>query len=797
MRDNSRLLFLFFRYSYIKHIFWGVIFFVPLSLLFVIVFFVSDVQTNPKGWEKKIFVSSPLISAKKLCVSSKGNYIFSIYENIGKNKNTIYSSISFNGGNSFLRPVKIVAIKSEINNNPNGAISNNGKVFVVWQNIEEKELTNRIFFSQSTDFGATWVEPKQVFVGFEMEMLPHVFYDDRGLLHLFFQGFSKGAFAIYHSVANKDGVFKKFSILMKFRKGMRGAFFPDIKLVGNNFYAVWQGKGSNFKDNIYFMKSSNYGNSWSSPIQLTDSRFSEASPKLEISKNNVFVVFKSNENKSWGVKLLKGYNFGRNWENDSLSVSETNSNCYSPNILKKGRELLIVWRDSREGRSNLFSRKYNLYSKNFSPEIKLSDGRFSAKNPFLIKVGDKVVLFWEENYRIVAKFSDVSVKSPFVFSYTNPSNRWSRNPNAVIKWKPPRDESGIAGYSLIISKPGEYQIKEINPTIQNVKSGVTKMVLKNLDDGITYFHIRAIDGAGNYSRTVHYKIKVGANPLPSPIVVSPTHKILKSSDSKKPIFNWSVDAEDRLKGFVYSFSKDAPVNPNIFTKDFSKKFNSLSPGKYFFSIRAIDKTNLASKIETYPIIVGGGSFSKKDLLEIAKGKIKYKKNIRPHGIYKPYVSVIFPFDLKNQIPKKNFKALVKTFRISKKNVVGFSYYIGEEKQMPDNIIDKTDNILNFYNLKNGKYFLSLKVKYRERGKGQKYSWTPIYKTSFNVKVPVYYSPLEKFIFSLSRIIVKKEGFFYTILFFILLIFMLGFRKRMNFYFRYVNFKFKSVYRLFL
>ncbi|MEA3305709.1 MAG: discoidin domain-containing protein [Candidatus Omnitrophota bacterium] len=67
---------------------------------------------------------------------------------------------------------------------------------------------------------------------------------------------------------------------------------------------------------------------------------------------------------------------------------------------------------------------------------------------------------------------------------------------------PPQDSSGIAGYS--------YAMDNISGTIPDsvVDTAETVVNFENLSDGAWYFHLRAKDGAGNWSETNHYKLAV-------------------------------------------------------------------------------------------------------------------------------------------------------------------------------------------------------------------------------------------------------------------------------------------------
>lgn len=516
---------LYFRFKYIRQFIW--VFFITLVITVLVSLFFPERNTitRPVGWERSYYVVPAWIKTGNFDAAAKGKLVIVSYEGTEKGNQGIYVSISFNGGIFFQAPVKVADVNTVIANNPKVAISGNGHVFIVWQNHVVDEAANRIYYARSADMGATWSKAELLNTGYDMEMLPRVFYDDRNHVHIFYHGFSGGIINLYHSISVDETRFQNTGALMKLTADMKGAFFPAIQLEGRNIYLVWQGKGKAYKDDLFFMKSGNYGNSWSGMEKITSSKANDAAPFVLTKNNTIYLVYQNNEEKSWGIRLLIGQRNGRSWSEKPLKISETDTDCYGPKLAFSSKDtLLVTWYDSREGPLSIFSREYNVRKNKLGKEVKLSLKRGVARGPFPVTSGNKAVVFWKEGKRITAKYSDVYVKPPRVFSRTHPEGKWSRNSVARIEWVPPLDESGIVGYATIISKADQKgRVEDINPAIQNVKAGNRSIVLPGLLDGITYFHIRAIDGAGNFSRTIHYKIQVSANPLPMPVVVSPTH----------------------------------------------------------------------------------------------------------------------------------------------------------------------------------------------------------------------------------------------------------------------------------
>ncbi len=788
---------LYFRLSFLRQALWVLLITIVFTMGALIFFQSKDVTTKPVGWEKSFYISTNKISPEKINVSSKGNYIVIVYEGKRGNSSGIYASISFNGGRSFLLPVKIADVSPRVNVNPYVAVSSGGKLSVFWHDFVEADAAARIFFSNSADFGANWSKPQQVYIGYQLEMLPRVFFDHRNYLHLFFHGFQGGSFNLYHAVSS-DG--KKFEItgpLMELTKDMRGAFFPSIHMSYKSIYMVWQGKVGDFSDDLFFMKSENYGYDWSRPRKITESKANDASPSIIFHDDNLYVVYRNNDNKNWEIKMIRGLNYGDIWETKPLTISKTNANCYSPDISLSKNNLYIVWYDNREKLTNIFSRKYIIKDGSLTNEVKLSGGRSNSKNPISISTGSRVMVFWKEGTRLAAKSNDVYVAPPVVYSYTHPEGRWSRKPVAVIQWRPPDDESGIIGYASIIKKPSKSdRFIDINPNIINVKANITRKIIPQLDDGITYFHIRAVDAAGNFSRTVHFPLRVSANPLPAPVVVSNTHPLGKAGKSNAPQFNWAVSDTVRLKGFAYNISKDVIRSPDKFTTSFNIKFEDLEEGKYFFTLSAIDKTNMRSNPAVYPFIIGrSGKIDPDYLTRIAKEEVKIEERARLPLV--PVVEVKFPFDVSKVFDRNSFKAIITTKNINKKNIVGYSVLIDRELKEPADRINLKSSIMNVEKLKDGKYFVSVKCRYyRVAGGRKKYFWTEPFTSEIKIKLFVEKSPVEYYGQDLIQRISKKAVIVTVILASLIFAIMsVGFGTKIVFFYRLVLFKARVFFRL--
>lgn len=762
-----------------RNLSWSVFSVAVISSIVFSIIRTEPVITKTVGWEKSypVVVSTDELVNYKL--ASRDNFAVIVYEQRYRNRVRIKAAVSFDRSVSFIQDILIAEFESSIEGKPAVSIGPGGKLSVVWQQFEADSANTWLYVSDSNDFGANWSAQKKLSfketISFDMMMIPEVFFDSRGIVHVFFHGLQKNEINLYHMTRLATGEFDPPKPLIKLDKEMRGAFFPVIYFLKESISVVWQSKTSAYVDNLYGIISSNYGSSWSGIKRITSEKYSDASPDMIIYKNRVHLVYQNNKNKSWSINLISGDSAGK-WDTTPVEISSTRLDCYRPRIAALRDDLIITWYDVREKNPQIYMRKYSLIEMTLSPEVKIS-GITPSRDPVPVIAQDRAVIFWREGGRILARHSDVYVEPPIVYSNTHPEDRWSKQPAASIEWRQIPDESGISGYATAYNTISDY-----NPTIEVLKGDVAKTVIPEIKDGISYFHIRAIDGAENYSRTVHYRIKTSINPLPMPVIVSPTHPMGEPVKSSDPVLRWALDNTERLKGFFIAVSKGKAVVPSKFTTEFETSMQNLEPGSYFFTARAVDMTNVSSQTAVYNFIVGVDF--KKDseyLKKIAKGDIQLNK-VPAAG---PPSILIAIADLKSGvIASESFNAVVSLKNLPQSELLGYSVLIGRDKILPPNRINYRKNIIKFDKIEKGQYTIGIRAKYRA---GKNEMWTE----------PKYINVLidqegrhGDFLTALNSVMLKKisgKPLFVTVSFSVLAIFVFisGFGGKAGYYYKYL------------
>lgn len=756
-------------------------------LLYLFVFQSQPVVTETTGWEESYSVLSAGGDLAGYNIAAEGNYVAVVYETKQRGVVHLNAAVSFDKGKSFISDIKIAETDSSIEAVPAIALNSRGGVAVVWQQFNEEDASTELFQSRSGDLGANWSPPVKISPDSRddliMKMLPDIFYDDRDRLHLFFHGLADDKINLYHAVSEDGDDYGRADTLMRLPDRMRGAFFPVISVSGSNISIVWQSKTADFVDSLFLITSSNYGRSWSRISEVTSDDSGDSSPHLFLHNDKSYLVYRNNRENHWAINLLVGDSGGSTW-NEPVVVSDTRSNCFAPRVAMFENDLIISWYDMREGEPHIFLRKYSLSEKSLSPSVRIS-GRPASRDPVPIAFEDRVLIFWQESRRILARKSDTQAVPPVVRSSTHPEESWSRNSQAVIEWNQPRDPSGIVGYAVMYNNIPDY-----NPTIRVLEGNARRFIVPDIEEGVSYFHIRSIDGANNMSRTVHYKIKSSTTPLPMPSVVSPTHPEGEAVDRNDPLLRWAVDHTERLKGFYIGVSRDRAVRPDEFTTDFELELENLQPGNYYLSISAVDMTNTPGNTSVYHFVVGSDVEVDEEYAqriaenyeELSPPRRPLRQQAAPRA---PMVSLNLEGVTEKTIKNRSFTALASVENLKKDDLIGYSVVIDRNRLEPLKRINYKNDKLKFDNLESGDYYISIRAKYKSRGIEQ---WTETSYYNITVELMTFETPLFEFS---SAVIsgISEKPYFVMLYFSLMAAFVIAnnFGERMKYYFKYFSF----------
>lgn len=178
--------------------------------------------------------------------------------------------------------------------------------------------------------------------------------------------------------------------------------------------------------------------------------------------------------------------------------------------------------------------------------------------------------------------------TPTIIDSSHDENTSSADTSVDISWTASTDEGGLAGYSYLWDN---------NPTTvpDNTVDGTGTSLAQTLTPGIWYFHIKALDTAGNASGVTHYgpiTITDGTNPDPLTITNISVTNVTKNSAT----ITWTTNrvADSRV---IY----DTVSHPDITGQS----------GPNYGYVNSTETFDSATKVTTHTVTVTGLSANTK------------------------------------------------------------------------------------------------------------------------------------------------------------------------------------------
>jgi len=442
-------------------------------------------------------------------------------------------------------------------------------------------------------------KPQQIDVRDYNIFQPAVFVDSKDNFHLFFQKNlpKSGAISLAHSLY-KDGVFRDVDFVVSNVKSVgRGAFFPSILFRNGDIHIVYQSRQTDsFTDELYYIKSSNLGASFTPPLRITENNYNDFSPALfgvEGVGKNIELVWQANQGNRWQVY------YSPDLKSTQL-ISSSLANSYQPTMgFSPATGKAIAWYDQRVDPGQVYARFLEMGGEMpLSQEHRVTLVKDGAMNPRFAQIGNSLGLFFISNNNLYLKKVDMETSPILISSPTHMRDVVSMLGNITLNWKIEDEPSGIAGYAYLLDNRSDS-----NPDFYNLGGDSGSLFKKGLQGGNYFFHLKYKDRAGNESRVYHYPFSIdAANPVMAEMS-SPTHD--ENTPAKKHDFKINFTAVDDIgiKGYNYVLSPNRGAALKNFTDKNELVFSNLEDGDYYFLIQAVDKVGRTSAVASYRVMV--------------------------------------------------------------------------------------------------------------------------------------------------------------------------------------------------
>ena len=153
-----------------------------------------------------------------------------------------------------------------------------------------------------------------------------------------------------NKIINDGGVYHSGSSNQQISLASLDAMNTTEDVVDNNIYKVWSDNTSG-NNEILFVKSTNGGNSFTVPKNISNNTGNSENPAIAVSGNSVYVVWSDNTSGNNEILFVKSTNGGNSFTVPK-NISNNTGNSENPAIAVSGNSVYVVWSDIVSGNNN-------------------------------------------------------------------------------------------------------------------------------------------------------------------------------------------------------------------------------------------------------------------------------------------------------------------------------------------------------------------------------------------------------------------------------------------------------------
>jgi len=174
-----------------------------------------------------------------------------------------------------------------------------------------------------------------------------------------------------------------------------------IGVFENNVFIVWNDMTKR-TTNIFFSKSSDYGETFDEPINLSNSSGTPIISRdgsLAVSEGKIFLVWYDESEKDNYIYFTKSTDGGLTFS-DPINLRQSNATSKFAQVAANGKNVYVVWQDYSEGNGDIFLRESNDYGATFGSIKNLSHDELESNlfilGPQMVMSEDNVYTVWHQ-----------------------------------------------------------------------------------------------------------------------------------------------------------------------------------------------------------------------------------------------------------------------------------------------------------------------------------------------------------------------------------------------------------------
>jgi hypothetical protein len=287
-------------------------------------------------------------------IATDGTTVFITWTYRVSDNSEIFFSKSTNGGETFSTPQKI---SSDSSYSSGSRIAIDGKnIFLTWFSITWSDglyKNMEIHFSKSTDGGETFSEPQNISNNEGFSQYPSIVTDGSNIF-VTWSDDSMERSGIFFSKSTDGG--QTFSAPQNISNPLGYSSGPFVATDGKNIFVAWFYHVEGKEPDIHFTKSTDGGQTFSAPQNLSNTAGYSGTPFVATDGSNIFLIWIESQEKSRFIHFSKSTDGGQTFSAPQI-ISNTQGFSDYPSIATDGSNIFVTWSWAK----NLFDDPWKIY----------------------------------------------------------------------------------------------------------------------------------------------------------------------------------------------------------------------------------------------------------------------------------------------------------------------------------------------------------------------------------------------------------------------------------------------------
>ena len=418
------------------------------------------------------------------CIATSGNTVHIVWIDKRDGNTEIYYKHSTNEGITWDSDVRLT---NDPGNSMYPSIAVAGSLVHVAWNDRRINNQNDIYYKRSTDGGVTWGNDTRLTFDTNSSAYPSIAASGNFVCLTFSDNRNNGKMEIYYMNSSNSGDTWQPENRLTYSQMI--SQFSCISLSGQNIGLAWHDRRDGTGE-IYFKRSTDRGVTWGADTRLSFDTAMSTWPSIVVNGTIVHVAWYDMRDGNYEIYYKRSTDLGIAWETETRLTNDPAYSTY-PTLAVSGLNVHLVWYDSRDGNTEIYYKFSSNGGIGWGTDTRLTNDAGTSLYPFIAVSNSILHVIWTDN----------------------------RDGNPEIYYK--RNPTGNVGIRNISSEmPDKYELFQNYPNPFNSMTNVKWQMLNAGNAKIIVFDILGKEVATLVNEELNpgiYEVRFDATDLPGGI----------------------------------------------------------------------------------------------------------------------------------------------------------------------------------------------------------------------------------------------------------------------------------------